>query len=296
MTITTAKFHLPGLFEFHDLYELFLNIYKEHRIYFYDYIEITSIYGCPSDYIWSGGRVSSGNDDIYSTKRLLKQHNLSANLTFSNLFIKEEHLSDRKCNDLCKLFNESQNGIVICSDILLNYIKNNYPNYHFISSTTKVLTNPSDLINELRRNEFSYVVPDFRLNKNKTLFNSLNQNEKDKIELLVNECCDTNCAQRKVCYENVSKKILGIECEDHKCYSPESKNGYVFSKAMKNPAFISNDDIINYYLPLGITNFKIEGRGLGSALVLEILLYYLAKPEYQLNIREQIYLSNSLNF
>ena len=99
MTITTAKFHLPGLFEFHDLYELFLNIYKEHRIYFYDHIEITSIYGCPSDYIWSGGRVSSGNDDIYSTKRLLKQHNLSANfppLSFdascSNSFVKSTAL------------------------------------------------------------------------------------------------------------------------------------------------------------------------------------------------------------
>ena len=38
------------------------------------------------------------------------------------------------------------------------------------------------------------------------------------------------------------------------------------------------------------TNFKIEGRGLGSALILEFLLYYMTKPEYQINVREKIYL------
>ena len=30
---------------------------------------------------------------------------------------------------------------------------------------------------------------------------------------------------------------------------------------------------------------QIEGRGLGSALVLEFLLYYLVKPEHQLEVR-----------
>ena len=45
----------------------------------------------------------------------------------------------------------------------------------------------------------------------------------------------------------------------------------------------------------GIFNFKIEGRGLGSALVLEFLLYYMTKPEYQLHVREAIYLDNMLD-
>ena len=39
----------------------------------------------------------------------------------------------------------------------------------------------------------------------------------------------------------------------------------------------------------------IEGRGLGSALILEFLLYYLTKPEYQLHVREEIYLDNMLD-
>lgn len=48
-------------------------------------------------------------------------------------------------------------------------------------------------------------------------------------------------------------------------------------------------------MPMGFTNFKIEGRSLGSALVLEFLLYYMTKPEYQINVREEIYLDNTLD-
>ena len=64
---------------------------------------------------------------------------------------------------------------------------------------------------------------------------------------------------------------------------------------MKNPGFIGTEDIQNIYLPMGFSNFKIEGRGLGSALVLEFLLYYMVKPEYQIQIREAIYLDNMLD-
>ena len=64
---------------------------------------------------------------------------------------------------------------------------------------------------------------------------------------------------------------------------------------MKNPAFISIQDIQKTYLPMGFTNFKIEGRGLGSALLLEFILYYMTKPEYHLEVREEIYLDSMLD-
>ena len=64
---------------------------------------------------------------------------------------------------------------------------------------------------------------------------------------------------------------------------------------MKNPGFIGIDDIQNTYLPSGFSHFKIEGRSLGSAVVLEFLLYYMTKPEYQLKVREAIYLDSSLD-
>lgn len=61
------------------------------------------------------------------------------------------------------------------------------------------------------------------------------------------------------------------------------------------PAFIGTDDIENTYLPMGFNQFKIEGRGLGSAVVLEFLLYYMTKPEYRLKVREEIYLDSMLD-
>ena len=64
---------------------------------------------------------------------------------------------------------------------------------------------------------------------------------------------------------------------------------------MQNPAFIGLEEIQNIYLPKGFSHFKIEGRSLGSALILEFLLYYMTKPEAQLRVREEIYLDSSLD-
>ena len=64
---------------------------------------------------------------------------------------------------------------------------------------------------------------------------------------------------------------------------------------MENLGFISAQDIRTVYLPMGFTNFKLEGRGLGSAILLEFLLYYLTKPDYQLRVREEIYLDAMLD-
>ena len=64
---------------------------------------------------------------------------------------------------------------------------------------------------------------------------------------------------------------------------------------MKNPGFIGLKEIRDFYLPNGFSHFKIEGRSLGSAVVLEFLLYYMTKPEYQLKVREEIYLDSMLD-
>lgn len=288
-----AHYHLPGLFEFYDFYSIFLELFFNHREYFYEWCDIGSIYGSPADCLWGGGRVGFGDNNPQDIFNLMNRYNISSRLTFSNSLITKKHLDDKTCNNLCALFqnSNSQSGIIIYSNLLLDYIKNKYPNFYFVSSTTKVLTNFNDLLNEINNDSFKFVVPDFRLNKSFDNLKSLSQFQKNKIEFLCNECCDVSCLDRKACYENVSKKNLGLNCADHICKFNES---YKFSKAIKNPMFISVDDIKNLYLPLGFTNFKIEGRSLGSALILEFILYYMVKPEYQINVREEIYLDNNL--
>ena len=52
MKFPTAIYHLPGLFEFYELYRVFLPLFREHREYFYDWCEIGSIYGASADCLW----------------------------------------------------------------------------------------------------------------------------------------------------------------------------------------------------------------------------------------------------
>ena len=327
-----AYYHLPGLFEFYELYKEFLPLYRKHREYFYDWCDIGSIYGAPADCVWGGGRVGFGEHDPKEVLKLMQEYGISARLTFSNSLLTREHLSDKKCNELCRIFDigrdnersrgfgndkdieccidndndisginkrikvkECRNGIIIYSDILLDHIKENYPGFYFVSSTTKVLTDFGEFENELNREEFRYVVPDFRLNKSFDKLKALSQHQKDKVEFLCNECCWFGCTDRKKCYETVSRKNLGEDCPEHYCTAPDSGQGYLFSKAMENPGFIGVDDIKNTYLSMGFSNFKIEGRGLGSAMILEFLLYYMTKPQYQIHVREHIYLDNMLD-
>ena len=255
-----AYYHLPGLFEFYELYKVWLPIYRNHPEYFYDWCEIGSIYGAPADALWGGGRVGFGDASPARVAALMEEYGISARLTFSNSLLEPEHLSDVQCNRLCALFEKSSvdNGIILHS-------------------------------------EFRYVVPDFRLNKELQKLETLADDQKQKVEFLCNECCWFDCYDRKACYENVSRKSLGEDCPEHHCVSPTAQRGYRFSDAMTNPGFIGIDDILNTYLPLGFSNFKIEGRGLGSAMVLEFLLYYLTKPEYQIHVREAVYLDSMLD-
>ncbi|MBR3517596.1 MAG: hypothetical protein IKO10_14935 [Lachnospiraceae bacterium] len=294
----TIYYHLPGLFEFYELYKVFLPLFYERREYFYDECEIGSIYGAPADCLWGGGRVGFGEATPGNVAALMAEYGISSRLTFSNSLLREEHLEDKKCNRMCALFEKNgkaQNGVIITSDLLLDYIRTNYPDFYFVSSTTKVLRDFTQFEEELNREVFRYVVPDFRLNKEFSKLNSLSDAQKQKVEFLCNECCWFDCYDRKRCYENVSRKSLGESCEDHICVSPTADRGYRFSDAMKNPGFISVEDIRNLYAPQGFSHFKIEGRSLGSAMILEFLLYYLTKPEYQLKVREEIYLDCMLD-
>ena len=177
----------------------------------------------------------------------------------------------------------------------IKYLKRKYPNLYFVSSTTKVLTDFNDFKKEVENPDFKYVVPDFRLNKQFEKLNSLSEVYKQKVEFLCNECCWYGCKDRKECYKTVSKQNLGINCMDYVCKAPHSNEGYRFSRVMESPGFISLDDILKVYVPMGFSNFKIEGRDLGNALLLEFILYYMVKPQYQIHVREEMYLDTMLD-
>ena len=184
MEIRKAYFHLPGLFEFYELYRVFLPLYRTHRDWFYDWCEIGSLYGAPADCLWGGGRTGCSRHTAREVLALAQEYGISARLTFSNSLLREEHLTDPKCNALCAQFAQGsvQNGVIVHSDLLVDYLQEHYPELYLVSSTTKVLTEFTQLEAETARPEFRYVVPDFRLNKAFAQLDSLPQTGIDLAE------------------------------------------------------------------------------------------------------------------
>ena len=217
-----ACYHLPGLFEFYELYRRFLPLYREHREYFYDWCTIGSIYGAPAGCIWGGGRISCGGAAAHEVLALLREYGISGRLTFSNSLLRAEHLADPQCNALCDQFAKSgsvPNGVIVHSDLLADYLRQRWPELYLVSSTTKVLTDFTLLRQELEKPQFRYVVPDFRLNPALEQLRTLPPEQKAKVEFLCNECCWFGCTERRRCYEAVSRKNLGEVCE-HQCTAP----------------------------------------------------------------------------
>ena len=80
---------------------------------------------------------------------------------------------------------EKRNGVIVHSDLLLKYLEINYPKLYFVSSTTKVLTDFNEFLQEVKKEDFRYVVPDFRLNKAFDKLNMLSEQEKNKVEFFM---------------------------------------------------------------------------------------------------------------
>ena len=277
--------HLPGLFEFANFYTFFIELFQTEREKFNNWCEIGSIYGAPLGAIWNGGRVNMNN--IFYTKAVsdfAKINDLPCRLTFSNCFLNKNHLNDNQCNALLEEFYwGNKNSIIVNSLVLEQYIRDNYPNYKLVSSTTKCLQNPTAAKDEIDKN-YDIVVLDYNFNNNIEFLHSIDH--KEKCELLINPVCYPNCSRRREHYEHISKVILRkpVDTSNFEC-NCETK---MFWEAMQSPLFISIEAIEQVYLPMGFQHFKIEGRTTTIYDLVEILVYYMVKPIYQTEIRQRL--------
>ncbi len=144
-----AYFHLPGLFEFYDLYKVFLPLFYGHIEYFSDWCDIGSIYGAPADCLWNGGRVGFGENDPKEVLGINAEiwHFIAAD--FRQFLASERTPFRQKFNELRALFvnnGKTENEIIIYSDLLLEYIRKHSPGFCFVSSTTKICrTKPGEI-------------------------------------------------------------------------------------------------------------------------------------------------------
>lgn len=280
-----AIFHLPGIFTPNNsLLNVLIGLLRNEKELAMDNIKIGSFYGSPNA-IWNGGRVLNSPkipiDDLKKMSIFYYNKDIPIRFTFTNPLIEEKHLDDKYGNIILQIFDNDKNEILCNTECLENYIKSRY-NYKLISSTTKCLKDKNAIQKEIDKNQYRLVVLDYNHNNDFDFIEQLNN--RNKLEVLCNPVCDPNCSRRTSHYIYLGKTQLnGFDEFPFVC-----KNSCrLFYEAAKNTAFISKENI-NKYLDLGINNFKLEGRTAYNYDLLEILIYYLVKPEFSLEVRERV--------
>lgn len=196
------KIAIPGLWPHFKLTQALINYMKNFPDHINPNVTIGAVYGVFPYCIWDGGRVfykmhQSSLEEIVEIRNYLKEQSIPLRLIFTNPILQEEHFYDRFSNLICKTCEDELNEIVVNNENLEKYLREKYPKYSFISSTTKC-QNLKASLQELKN--YKYVCLDYNQNHNSDLKN-LAQEDKDKIEFLCNAICPPGCPNRKEHYK-----------------------------------------------------------------------------------------------
>lgn len=263
----------------------FLQYYFDHRQYFYSDRIIDSLYDCPPDIIWNGGRnvyiiQQAPIEQIIQSYR--KFSDIHLRHTFTNCKLNSIMIKNYKCNDFVKRYVTPNDKIIINSPLLIEWFKNHYPYLELIYSTTLGITDINE-VNELTKNNI-YVM-NYNYNNDNTYISKLTYPE--HIEILCAEPCIPNCPHRMEHYEVISKTVMDSKSVDSEFIRANCPTYKMFLKTkfnfndMQNFSTAISNERIDELSNMGIKYFKISGRHMPAEALLEIFIYYLVKPEHK---------------
>ena len=277
------KIYLPGLWTKGNLNRAIIFEFQNKREYFYDDITIGGVYGSFPNCIWNGGRVITGgcdNNDMHNVVEYYKKNNIPMRFTFTNCLLEEKHLQDTYSNLIMDIANNGNNEVLVNSTLLEEYIRKNWPNYKIISSTTKCLVDIEKFNEELSK-DYYMVVLDYRKNFDNDFITNIDENNKNKVEILLNAYCAPNCGKRSAHYEYLSKCQL-MYIGNTECFCNDLKLDFL--DCLENENTLNINDMFDFHNH-GFNNFKIEGRTNNIYDVLESYVYYMVKPYYKDRVR-----------
>ena len=279
--------HLPGFCYFFYLNQVLIKLMKDYPDKFMDGYKIGSVYGTFPGAIWNGGRAVFGLTAKGDMEKILSTYNrmdVPVRFTWTNSLLTKEHLSDTYCNLIMRLADNGKNQVLVNTQVLEDYLREKYPSFAYISSTTKRITDPAKLQEELERDYF-LVVLDYDLNHDEQVLDMLRPCA-DRVEILVDEICFPGCERRREHYADESRAQLEFE-KGTVFDCPNRTKKPSFAECRKRPAFISREEL-GGYIEKGFCNFKLVGRGLPIEMVKESYLYYLVKDGQQEFVRRRI--------
>lgn len=282
-------FSIPDFYYNFGINSALLNLIGTRPEMINDNVVIDSIYGSFPAAIWNGGRLAIGVPDSKNVERTLAYFNnrgLSCRYTFTNCLLEEKHVHDTFCNILMQKADNGKNAVIITSDILEGYLREEYPNFEYISSTTKCIRTIDDFNKECEK-DYSLCVLHYDFNNNIEELKKIKYPE--KTEIILNEQCASNCKRREQHYTDISRTQLNFEpkigFDNSHCVLD------TYCEVMGRKHYISYQDIVETYAPLGFNHFKVVGRATEKVNVIESYVQYFIRPEYQ--VKARLILSNS---
>ncbi|MCQ2520606.1 MAG: hypothetical protein MJ107_08765 [Lachnospiraceae bacterium] len=254
--------------------------------WFYEDAKISAAYGSFGSCIWNGGRTFLARNDSREMRKLIEEYNkrgISVRYTFTNPLIEEKHLGDTFSNLCLEISNNGMNEAIVNTPVLEQYIREKYPNFRLISSTTKCISTIEGLKEELKK-DYYLVVADSVWNNTDELF-ALEPDERSRVELIIDHTCEDNCPRRRAHYLDTGKCMLEFRNSEFVCMNINFK----FAELQKRKNFISADAIYTKYKDAGFKHFKMDGRCFSTENLVESVVYYLVKPEHQDRLRKIIY-------
>lgn len=273
--------------------KIFIDIYEKYPEITRDDTCIHSFFGVFPNAIWNGGGtyLDAKNSSLKEMKKVRDFYNkkgISIAFTFTNSLITEEHLNDEYCNQMLEVFHNGMNEVLVVSPILEKYIRENYPKYKInrsIINTEKVPFLLGDyhlsVISKFKNKDFEYL-------------NSLTPEEKSRTELLCNEFCVNNCPYAYKHYKEFAYiQLHGTAPSDAgknygECRYYEDPQIFLHNRLLQSDYLITYNDMINTYVPMGFQYFKLSGRHVYNKVAIEMLVDYMIKPEYQMDVRTYI--------
>jgi len=283
--VITEKIHfyVPDFYRNAPLYIMLVDFIQTIPQWFYDDFTISAAYGSFPSCIWNGGRVYHDGITRETMDKVIEEMNkkgIAIRYTFTNPLLEEKHMSDTFSNICLEAANNGMNEVLVNTQVIEDYVRTNYPNYKIISSTTKCIRTVEDVEKELDK-DYYLVVLDSALNKDERIFELA---KRDRLELLVNHGCRINCPTREIHYNDIGRAQLSFSEPTFNC--PYEKGN--FEDLMKKEHSITRDLMNNKYIPGGFKHFKLDGRSFPPEKLVDSLMYFMVKPEYQARMKEII--------